>query len=47
MPHGNDPNDIGFDFIKKPVWRYDHLPIGKFYKFRYDSPEFRKVLKPS
>ena len=47
MPHCNDPNDIGFDFIKKPVWRYDHLPVGKFWKLRYDSSGFRKVLKPS
>jgi hypothetical protein len=47
MPHSNYPNNITFDFIKKPVWRYDHLPVWKFLKFGYDSPGFRKFLKPS
>lgn len=47
MQHRNYPNDIAFDFIKKAVWRYDHLPVGKFWKFWYDSSGFRKVLKPS
>ena len=47
MPHSNYPNDIAFDFIKKTVWRYDHLPEGKFWKFGYDSSGFRKVLEPS
>jgi len=37
MPHCNNPNDIDFDFIKKSEWRYDHLPVGEFWKFRYDS----------
>jgi hypothetical protein len=31
MPNRNYPNDIAFDFIKKTVWRYDHLPVGKFW----------------
>ena len=47
MPHRNNPNDIGFDFIKKPVRRYDHFSVGEFWKFRYNSSGFRKVLKPS
>jgi len=47
MPHCNNPNEVGFDFIEKPVRRYDHLPVGKFWKLRYDSPGFRKDLKPA
>ena len=47
MPNRNYPNDIAFDFIKKTVWRYDHLPEGKFWKFGYGSSGFRKVLEPS
>lgn len=47
MPHSNYPNDVAFDFIKKTVWRYDHLPEGEFWKFGYDSSGFRKVLEPS
>jgi hypothetical protein len=47
MPHCNNPNDVGFDFIEKPVRRYDHLPVGKFWKLRYDSSRIRKVLKPA
>ncbi len=47
MPHSNYPNDVAFDFIKKTVWRYDHLTVGKFWKFGYDSSGFRKVLEPS
>ncbi len=47
MPHSNYPNDVAFDFIKKTVCRYDHLPEGKFWKFGYDSSGFRKVLEPS
>jgi len=46
MPHSNYPNDVAFDFIKKTIWRYDHLPEGKFWKFGYDSSGFRKVLEP-
>jgi hypothetical protein len=45
MPHRNYPNDIAFDFIKKTVWRYDHLPVGKFWKFWYDSSGFRKLFR--
>jgi len=47
MPHCNYPNDVAFDFIKKTVWRYGHLPVGKFWKFGYDSSGFRRVFKPS
>lgn len=47
MPHSNYPNDVAFDFIKKTVWRNDHLPEGKFWKFGYNSSGFRKVLEPS
>jgi len=47
MPHSNYPNDVAFDFIKKTVWWYDHLPEGEFWKFRYDSSGFREVLEPS
>ena len=47
MPHSNYPNDVAFDFIIKTIWRYDHLPVGKFWKFGYDSSGFRKVLEPS
>ena len=47
MPYHNYPNNIAFDFIKKTVWRYNHLPVGKFWKFWYDSSRLRKVLKPS
>ena len=47
MPHSNHPNDVAFDFIKKTVWRYDHLPEGKFWKFGCDSSGFRKVLESS
>jgi hypothetical protein len=47
MPNRNYPNDIAFDFIKKTVWRYDHLPVGKFWKFWYNSSGFRNVLEPS
>jgi len=47
MPHCNNPNDIAFDFIKKPIRRYNHLSVRKLWKFRYDSSGFRKVLKPS
>jgi hypothetical protein len=47
MPHSNYPNDIAFDFIKKTEWRYNHLPEREFWKFRYDSSGFRKVLEPS
>jgi hypothetical protein len=47
MPHGNNPNDVGLDFIKKPKWRDDYLSVGKVWKLRYDSSGFRKVLKPS
>ena len=47
MPNRNYPNDIAFDFIKKPVGRYDYLPVGKFWKLWYDSSGFRKVLESS
>jgi len=47
MPHCNDPNNLGFDFIKKPVRGDNHLPVGEFWKLWYDSSGFRKVLKPS
>ena len=47
MPHGNDPNYILLDPIEKTVWRYDHLPEGKFRKFRHNSTGFQKILKPS
>lgn len=47
MPYRNYPNNITLDFIKKTVWRYNHLPVGKFWKFWYDSSGFRKALKPS
>jgi hypothetical protein len=47
IPHSNYPNDVAFDFIKKAVWRYDHLPEREFWKFGYDSSRFRKVLEPS
>jgi hypothetical protein len=47
MPHCNNPNDIDFDSIKKAVWQYYHLSVGKFWKFRYDPSGFGKVFKPS
>ena len=47
MPHSNYPNDVTFYFIKKTVWRNDHLPEGKIWKFGYDFSGFRKVLEPS
>ena len=47
MPHCNNPNDIDFNFIKKSIRRYNNLSVGKFWKFRYDSSGFRKVLKSS
>jgi len=47
MPNSNYPNDVAFDFIKKAVWRYDHLPEGEFWKFGYDPSGFRKVLESS
>ncbi len=47
MPHSNNPNNIVFDFIKKPVWRYDIFSVGELWKLWYDSSRFRKVLKPS
>jgi hypothetical protein len=47
MLHSYNPENIGFDFIKKSIWRDNNLPVGKFWKFRYDSSGFRKVLKPS
>jgi hypothetical protein len=47
MPHCDYPNNILFGFIKKPVRRYDHFSAGEFWKFRYDSSEFRKILKPT
>jgi hypothetical protein len=47
MPHCNNPNNVGFDSIKKSIGRDNNLPVGKFWKFRYDSSRFRKVFKPS
>jgi len=47
MPHSNNPNDVAFYFIEKTVWRNDHLPERKVWKFGYGSSGFRKVLKPS
>jgi hypothetical protein len=47
MPNRNNPNDVGFDFIKKPIRRDNHFTVGKFWKLRYDSSGFREVLKPS
>jgi hypothetical protein len=47
MPNRNYPNDIAFDFIEKPVWRYDHHPVRKFWEFWYNSSGFRKFLKSS
>jgi hypothetical protein len=47
MPHSNYPNDVAFYLIKKTVWRNDHLPEGKIWKFGYDFSGFRKVLEPS
>jgi len=44
MPYRNDPNDIGFGFIKKSVWRYDYLPVGKLWKLWHDSSGLRKIL---
>jgi hypothetical protein len=32
MPHCNNPNDGGFNFIKKTVRRYDHFPVGEAQK---------------
>jgi hypothetical protein len=47
MPPSNYPNNVAFDFIKKTVWRYDHLAEGEFWKFGYNSSGVRKVLEPS
>jgi len=47
MPNRNYPNKIAFDFIKKPIWRYDHLAVRKFREFWYESSGFREFLKPS
>ena len=46
MPNRNNPDDIAFNSIKEPVWRYDYLPIGEFWKLRYGSSGFGKALDP-
>jgi hypothetical protein len=43
MPDSNYPDDVAFDFIKKTVWRYDHLPEREFWKF--GSPPGKGVLE--
>jgi len=47
MPNCNNPNSVGFDFIKKSIWRNYHLPVWKFWKLWYNSSGFRKILKSS
>ena len=47
MPNCNNPNDIFFNPIKKPIRGYDHLPVVKIRKLGYDSTAFRQILKPS
>jgi hypothetical protein len=46
MPDRNDPDHIAFYSVKKPVWRYDYLSIGKVWKLRYNSSRFGKILEP-
>jgi len=47
MPYSNNPDDFDFDFIKEPIRRYNHLSVGKLWKFRYDPSGFRKLLESS
>jgi hypothetical protein len=47
MPHGNNPDDVGFDSIKEPVRRDNYFAEWQVWKLRYDSSGFRKVFKPS
>jgi hypothetical protein len=44
MPYHNYPNNIAFDFLKKMVWHYNHLPVGKFRT--QESPQaFAKLFR--
>jgi hypothetical protein len=47
MPYCGNPDNIVFASIKKPIWRYNNLPVRKIRKFRYDSTGFRKIFQSS